>query len=151
MKKIIIALFVLICVKQLCAQTLTSGGKLKPEQAIMDIRHYTIALNVDFNQNNGVSWGGDGPEQPIRIWGNARVEVVNLSTEIGEVKLTSCILSQSCSHTSAPPSLAARVYVAARRSADTLHHTCTHASSSIRQIKTHDCKTNANGHSIQTR
>ena len=26
---------------------LTSGGKLKPEQAIMDIRHYTIALNVD--------------------------------------------------------------------------------------------------------
>jgi len=25
----------------------TSGGKLKPEQAIMDIRHYTIALNVD--------------------------------------------------------------------------------------------------------
>jgi len=28
-------------------KTLTSGGKLKPEQAIMDIRHYTIALNVD--------------------------------------------------------------------------------------------------------
>lgn len=30
---------------------LTSGGKLKPEQAIMDVRHYTIALNVDFNQH----------------------------------------------------------------------------------------------------
>jgi len=30
------------------AQTLTNGGKLKPEQAIMDVRHYTIALNVDF-------------------------------------------------------------------------------------------------------
>lgn len=28
----------------------TSGGKLKPEQAIMDVRHYTIALNVDFEQ-----------------------------------------------------------------------------------------------------
>ncbi|TDX00350.1 M1 family metallopeptidase [Dinghuibacter silviterrae] len=28
-------------------QHLTSGGKLKPEQAIMDIRHYTIALKVD--------------------------------------------------------------------------------------------------------
>lgn len=28
-------------------QRLTSGGKLKPEQAIMDIRHYTIALNLD--------------------------------------------------------------------------------------------------------
>ena len=34
----------------LYAQTLTNGGKLKPEQAIMDIRHYTITLNVDFNQ-----------------------------------------------------------------------------------------------------
>ncbi|MBC7398312.1 MAG: M1 family metallopeptidase [Mucilaginibacter sp.] len=30
----------------------TSGGKLKPEQAIMDIRHYTIALNVDFNKRS---------------------------------------------------------------------------------------------------
>jgi aminopeptidase N len=29
------------------AQTLTSGGKLRPEQAIMDVRHYTIALKVD--------------------------------------------------------------------------------------------------------
>src|SRR6476620_5178641 len=29
------------------AQHLKSGGKLKPEQAIMDIRHYTIALDVD--------------------------------------------------------------------------------------------------------
>jgi len=34
------------------AQGLTSGGKLKPEQAIMDVRHYTIALNVDFNQRS---------------------------------------------------------------------------------------------------
>ncbi len=29
------------------AQNLRSGGKLKPEQANMDIRHYTIALDVD--------------------------------------------------------------------------------------------------------
>ncbi len=29
---------------------ITSGGKLKPLQAIMDIRHYTIALDVDINQ-----------------------------------------------------------------------------------------------------
>jgi aminopeptidase N len=29
------------------AQNLKSGGKLKPEQANMDIRHYTIALDVD--------------------------------------------------------------------------------------------------------
>ncbi|MBK8521098.1 MAG: hypothetical protein IPL54_09495 [Chitinophagaceae bacterium] len=32
------------------AQNLKSGGKLKPEQAIMDIRHYTVALNVDPEQ-----------------------------------------------------------------------------------------------------
>jgi aminopeptidase N len=29
------------------AQNLRSGGQLKPEQAIMDIRHYTIALDID--------------------------------------------------------------------------------------------------------
>ena len=29
------------------AQNLRSGGALKPEQAIMDIRHYTVALDVD--------------------------------------------------------------------------------------------------------
>jgi aminopeptidase N len=32
------------------AQNLNSGGKLKPEQAIMDIRHYTLALDVDPNE-----------------------------------------------------------------------------------------------------
>lgn len=32
------------------AQNLKSGGKLKPEQANMDIRHYTISLDVDPNQ-----------------------------------------------------------------------------------------------------
>ncbi|MDB5288204.1 MAG: hypothetical protein JWR05_3153 [Mucilaginibacter sp.] len=30
----------------------TSGGKLKPEQAIMDVRHYTVALNVNFDQKS---------------------------------------------------------------------------------------------------
>lgn len=34
------------------AQNLTSGGKLKPEQAIMDVRHYTIDLNIDFEQQS---------------------------------------------------------------------------------------------------
>jgi len=32
------------------SQNLKSGGVLKPEQAIMDIRHYTIALDVDPEQ-----------------------------------------------------------------------------------------------------
>lgn len=34
------------------AQAQTSGGKLKPEQAIMDVRHYTIALNMDFDKKS---------------------------------------------------------------------------------------------------
>lgn len=33
-------------------QRLTYGGKIKPEQANMDIRHYTIALNVDIPQKS---------------------------------------------------------------------------------------------------
>ena len=32
------------------SQNLRSGGKLKPEQANMDIRHYTLALDVDPQQ-----------------------------------------------------------------------------------------------------
>ena len=42
-------LFVLLSgfLTRIHAQELTSGGPLKPEQAIMDVRHYTIALKVD--------------------------------------------------------------------------------------------------------
>ena len=36
----------------LSAQNLKSGGVLKPEQAIMDIRHYTVALDVDPQQKS---------------------------------------------------------------------------------------------------
>jgi len=43
-------LVLLIATNPLLAQNLRSGGKLKPEQAIMDIRHYTVALNVDPEQ-----------------------------------------------------------------------------------------------------
>jgi aminopeptidase N len=35
-----------------CTQTLTSGGKLKPEQAIMDVRHYTIDLQVNIENKS---------------------------------------------------------------------------------------------------
>ncbi|WP_144914187.1 M1 family metallopeptidase [Mucilaginibacter frigoritolerans] len=45
-------LFALFAASRLHAQELTSGGKLKPEQAIMDVRHYTISLNVDFAQRS---------------------------------------------------------------------------------------------------
>ena len=34
------------------AQNLKSGGVLKPEQAIMDIRHYTVALDVNPNDKS---------------------------------------------------------------------------------------------------
>ncbi len=52
MQKINIFLLVILAAAiHLQAQTLTSGGKLKPEQAIMDVRHYTIALGVDFNKH----------------------------------------------------------------------------------------------------
>jgi len=51
MKKNVIFFALFIC-NYLHAQTLTNGGKLKAEQAIMDIRHYTIALNVDFTEKS---------------------------------------------------------------------------------------------------
>lgn len=44
-----IVIFLMACIG-LCtgqAQDLKSGGKIKPEQAIMDIRHYTVSLDVD--------------------------------------------------------------------------------------------------------
>jgi aminopeptidase N len=52
MKKLLIIVSLLFSIIAANAQTLTSGGKLKPEQAIMDVRHYTIALNVDFSQRS---------------------------------------------------------------------------------------------------
>lgn len=42
---ILLALFLAPII--LAAQNLKSGGMLKPEQAIIDIRHYTIALDID--------------------------------------------------------------------------------------------------------
>ena len=44
-----ILFFLLSCIFyfQLPAQNLKSGGVLKPEQAIMDIRHYGLTLDVD--------------------------------------------------------------------------------------------------------
>ena len=51
MIKKFLSLFLTLAFLQTHAQQkLTSGGKLKPEQAIMDIRHYTIALDVDPKQ-----------------------------------------------------------------------------------------------------
>jgi aminopeptidase N len=51
MKKTLMAIIAITtCCKLYGQKPLTSGGKLKPEQAIMDIRHYTIALDVDFEQ-----------------------------------------------------------------------------------------------------
>src|SRR6188472_3492498 len=45
--RILSSLFLLIILFNASGQNLKSGGVLKPEQAIVDIRHYTIGLDVD--------------------------------------------------------------------------------------------------------
>ena len=50
--RISIFLFLLITSIYTNSQNLKSGGVLKPEQAIMDIRHYTIALDVIPNEQS---------------------------------------------------------------------------------------------------
>jgi len=52
MKKILIFLLALVNYQLHAQQHFTSGGKLRQEQAIMDVRHYTIALDVNFEQRN---------------------------------------------------------------------------------------------------
>src|SRR5687767_5280814 len=47
MRILLIASSWLICISTFAQNRWTSGGKLKPEQAIVDIRHYTLSLNVD--------------------------------------------------------------------------------------------------------
>ena len=48
---------------------ITSGGVLKPEQAVMDIRHYTIALDVNIEQKsiNGSTRIDIVTSQPTRV------------------------------------------------------------------------------------
>src|SRR5215831_1319232 len=50
---------IILCIVTICLfmysnaqMRLTSGGKLKPEQAIMDVRHYTITLDVNINEQS---------------------------------------------------------------------------------------------------
>src|SRR4030095_1617300 len=40
------------CSSFIYGQNLKSGGKLSPDQAIMDIRHYTVSLTVDPDQKS---------------------------------------------------------------------------------------------------
>jgi aminopeptidase N len=51
MRNIFLLLFLFI-VNVCYSQNLTSGGKLRPEQAIMDVRHYTIALDVNISEKS---------------------------------------------------------------------------------------------------
>ncbi len=50
--RIILLLFLASTSFSVQSQNLKSGGKLKPEQANMDIRHYTVALHVDPEQKS---------------------------------------------------------------------------------------------------
>ncbi|MFT3825442.1 MAG: M1 family metallopeptidase [Chitinophagaceae bacterium] len=58
MRKIsLFSLFIFCCLHYLTAQVndisyMSSGGKLRPLQAIMDIRHYTLSLNVDIQKQS---------------------------------------------------------------------------------------------------
>ena len=52
MRKFLFLLYVIFFSVHSYSQNLKSGGVLKPEQAIMDIRHYTIALDVDPEQKS---------------------------------------------------------------------------------------------------
>ncbi|MEO5888650.1 MAG: M1 family metallopeptidase [Ferruginibacter sp.] len=45
--RLILLILLFPCFLVCSSQKLTTGGKLKPEQAIMDVRHYNIVLNVD--------------------------------------------------------------------------------------------------------
>lgn len=46
-KKLAFTIVAIVSALSVSSQNLKSGGALKPEQAIMDIRHYTIALDTD--------------------------------------------------------------------------------------------------------
>jgi len=50
--KYVILLSSVLCAFVCPGQNLKSGGKLSPDQAIMDIRHYTISLTVDPDQKS---------------------------------------------------------------------------------------------------
>jgi len=50
MRSIFSLLLIFVFSYSFAQSTFTSGGKLKLEQAIMDVRHYTISLNVDIAQ-----------------------------------------------------------------------------------------------------
>jgi aminopeptidase N len=45
--RLLISSLLLLVMISASAQKMTSGGKLRPEQAIMDVRHYTITLDVN--------------------------------------------------------------------------------------------------------
>lgn len=50
--RLVLLLLGLLSATALISQNLRSGGRLKPEQAIMDIRHYTLSLNVNPDQKS---------------------------------------------------------------------------------------------------
>ncbi len=52
MKNILLAVVLMITASFAFGQNLKSGGILKPEQAIYDVRHYSLALSVDINNKS---------------------------------------------------------------------------------------------------
>ena len=66
MKPTLVTIFISALCVNVVGQNLKSGGKLKPEQALMDIRHYTIDINVDIEQQ--------------RIDGTAEIDLITSRT-----------------------------------------------------------------------
>ena len=68
------------------AQNLRSGGALKPEQAIMDIRHYTVALEVDPTKQSIKGYteidlilSETSPVLLLDLWNGMKVEQVTVN------------------------------------------------------------------------
>ena len=80
-------LFFLLCTSIVgLAQNLRSGGELKPEQAIMDIRHYTVALEVDpeaksikGNTEIDLILASASPVLLLDLWHGMKVEQVTVN------------------------------------------------------------------------
>lgn len=50
--RLVSVMLLLLCFSIADGQKIVSGGKLKPAQAIMDVRHYTIVLSIDTAQKS---------------------------------------------------------------------------------------------------
>jgi len=87
------------------SQNLKSGGTLKPEQAVMDIRHYTITLDIDPQQkyikgNTEIDLILSQSTQTLLfdLWHNYKVNQVMVNGKIHPFNLEKMTSSESPQH-----------------------------------------------------